>query len=585
MAFSEAFLQELKYRADMYSVASRYVNLRKSGRVYVGLCPFHSEKTPSFNVFEDTQSFYCFGCGAGGDVITFIRRIENLDYVDAVKLLAQMYGLEVPDETADDKTSILRKRILEINREAARFYHSCLKSPEGAPGRAYFKKRQLLPTTITHFGLGYAPARWDALLSHMRGLGFRDDELRAASLVSVKDGRAFDKFRNRVMFPIIDLQGNVIGFGGRVLDDSTPKYLNSSDTPVFKKSRNLYALNFAKGSQENGLILCEGYMDVIALHQAGFKNAVATLGTALTPEQSRLMARYAQDVVISYDSDEAGQKAAQRAIKLLTEVGLSVRVLRIEGGKDPDEFIKTHGADKFKLMLEKSGNHIEYRLSQVKSKYDLSLPDQKVKCLNEMESVLATVESAIEREVYAGRIAEEMDVSKENLLYEINRKVAQLTKRQQRSELRQEIAGTRGINDRINPEKSRYLRAAMAEETLIVLLYKNPDFLKTLDEIIKPEDFITEFNRKVYSAEREMILEGGAPDLAKLGVVLTPEEIGKVTSLLVLRPVSNTIEEARDCADVILQEKLLKADNGIDALDKFSKLKQKKLEEKKYRRE
>lgn len=585
MAFSEAFLQELKYRADMYSVASRYVNLRKSGRVYVGLCPFHSEKTPSFNVFEDTQSFYCFGCGAGGDVITFIRRIENLDYVDAVKLLAQMYGLEVPDETADDKTSILRKRILEINREAARFYHSCLKSPEGAPGRAYFKKRQLLPTTITHFGLGYAPAKWDALLSHMRGLGFRDDELRAASLVSVKDGRAFDKFRNRVMFPIIDLQGNVIGFGGRVLDDSTPKYLNSSDTPVFKKSRNLYALNFAKGSQENGLILCEGYMDVIALHQAGFKNAVATLGTALTPEQSRLMARYAQDVVISYDSDEAGQKAAQRAIKLLTEVGLSVRVLRIEGGKDPDEFIKTHGADKFKLMLEKSGNHIEYRLSQVKSKYDLSLPDQKVKCLNEMESVLATVESAIEREVYAGRIAEEMNVSKENLLYEINRKVAQLTKRQQRSELRQEIAGTRGINDRINPEKSRYLRAAMAEETLIVLLYKNPDFLKTLDEIIKPEDFITEFNRKVYSAEREMILEGGAPDLAKLGVVLTPEEIGKVTSLLVLRPVSNTIEEARDCADVILQEKLLKADNGIDALDKFSKLKQKKLEEKKYRRE
>lgn len=585
MAFSEAFLQELKYRADMYSVASRYVNLRKSGRVYVGLCPFHSEKTPSFNVFEDTQSFYCFGCGAGGDVITFIRRIENLDYVDAVKLLAQMYGLEVPDETADDKTSILRKRILEINRVAARFYHSCLKSPDGAPGRAYFKKRLLLPSTITHFGLGYAPAKWDALLSHMRGLGFRDDELRAASLVSVKDGRAFDKFRNRVMFPIIDLQGNVIGFGGRVLDDSTPKYLNSSDTPVFKKSRNLYALNFAKGSQENGLILCEGYMDVIALHQAGFKNAVATLGTALTPEQSRLMARYAQDVVISYDSDEAGQKAAQRAIKLLTEVGLSVRVLRIEGGKDPDEFIKTHGADKFKLMLEKSGNHIEYRLSQVKSKYDLSLPDQKVKCLNEMESVLATVESAIEREVYAGRIAEEMDVSKENLLYEINRKVAQLTKRQQRSELRQEIAGTRGINDRINPEKSRYLRAAMAEETLIVLLYKNPDFLKTLDEIIKPEDFITEFNRKVYSAEREMILEGGAPDLAKLGVVLTPEEIGKVTSLLVLRPVSNTIEEARDCADVILQEKLLKADNGIDALDKFSKLKQKKLEEKKYRRE
>ena len=425
MAFSETFMQELKYRADMNTVASRYVNLRKSGRGYVGLCPFHSEKTPSFNVFEDTQSFYCFGCGAGGDVITFIRRIENLDYVDAVKLLAQMCGLEVPDESIDDGSALLRKKIMEINREAAKFFYACLKSPEGAPGREYFKKRKLLPSTITGFGLGYAPASWNLLFSHLKSLGYSEDELSAASLISSKDGHSYDKFRNRVMFPIIDLQGNVIAFGGRVLDDSTPKYLNSSDTPVFKKSRNLYALNFAKSSGGKSLILCEGYMDVIAMHQAGFKNAVATLGTSLTQEQSRLIARYAQDVIVSYDADEAGQKAAQRAIGLLTQVGLNVRVLHIEGGKDPDEFIKTHGADKFKLMLEKCGNHIEYRLSQAKAKYDLKVPDQKIKCINELEAVLATVDSSIEREVYAGRLAQELELTKENLLEEINRKASQ----------------------------------------------------------------------------------------------------------------------------------------------------------------
>ncbi|HEX2938705.1 MAG TPA: DNA primase, partial [Ruminiclostridium sp.] len=408
MAFSDSFLQELKYRADMATVAQRYVNLRKSGRGYVGLCPFHSEKSPSFYVFEDTQSFYCFGCGAGGDVITFIRRIENLDYVDAIKNLAGQFGLDVPEEGVDDSASRLRKRILEMNREAAKFYYACLKSPDGEPGRKYFKKRQLLPSTIKGFGLGYAPAKWDALKSHLKSLGFDEEEMKAASLINEKDGHSYDKFRNRVMFPIIDLQGSVIAFGGRVLDDSTPKYLNSSDTPVFKKSRGLYALNFAKGSADGTLILCEGYMDVIALHQAGFKNAVATLGTALTPEQSRLMSRYAKDVVVSYDSDEPGQKAAQRAIGLLTQAGINVRVLRIEGGKDPDEFIKTHGADKFRIMLKKSGSHIEYRIEKAKAKYDLNIPEQKIEFLKEAKNVLASVESAVEREVYAGKIAQEL---------------------------------------------------------------------------------------------------------------------------------------------------------------------------------
>ena len=589
MAFSETFLQELKYRADMNTVAERYVNLKKSGRGSIGLCPFHSEKTPSFNVFEDTQSFYCFGCGAGGDVITFMRRIENLDYVDAVRLLAQQFGLGIPDEATDDQTSALRRRILEMNREAAKYFHTVLKSPEGAPGRDYFKKRMLRPETVTGFGLGYARPVWDGLLSHLKQLGYREEEMLAAALVREKDGHYYDQFRNRVIFPIIDLQGNVIAFGGRVLDDSKPKYLNSADTPVFKKSRGLYALNFAKGSSggtaDKSLILCEGYMDVIALHQAGFKNAVATLGTALTPEQTRLMARYAQDIIVSYDADEAGQKAAQRAIGLLTQAGLSVRVLRIEGQKDPDEFIKVNGADKFKAILEKSGSHIEYRLTQAKAKYDLTRPEQKVEYIREAEAVLCTIKSAIEREVYAGRLAEELEVSKETLLGEIGRMLKKNSRRQQTNELRGLIAATAGMKDRVNPEKGRYLRAAMAEESLIVLLYKNPDFLKALDNILKPEDFLTEFNKRVYAAEREMILRDAQPDLAEFGALFTPEETGKITGMLTLRAVSNTLEEARDCAQVLLQEKLLKADNGLDALDKLEGIRQKKLDEKNYRRE
>lgn len=585
MAFSETFLQDLKYRADMVTVASRYVNLRKSGRGYVGLCPFHSEKTPSFNIFSENQSFYCFGCGAGGDVITFIEKIENLDYVDAVKFLAQLVGMEVPEENADDGTTRLRKRIFEINREAAKLYYACLKSPLGLPGLEYFKKRKLSAKTITAFGLGYAPDSWDYLLKHMRSLGYTDEELEKASLITIKNNHSYDKFRNRVMYPIIDLQGNVIAFGGRVLDDSKPKYLNSSDTLVFKKSNNIYALNFAKSAEHKTLILCEGYMDVIAMHQAGFKNAIATLGTALTQEQSRLMARYANDIIVSYDADEAGQKAAARAIGLLTAVGLNVRVLHIEGGKDPDEFIKNYGADKFRLMLDKCGNHIEYRLANVKAKYDLGIADQKVKCIKELETVLATVESSIEREVYTGKVAEEMDLKKDNLLADIERKAKALKGSHKKAEIREQINTTRGMKDKINPEKGRYLRAAIAEETLIVILYKNPDFFKELDGLITPEDFLTDFNRRVYEKELQIIRDGLTLDLGSFAKDFTSQETGKITSMIIMRVVSNTIEEARDCVEVIKQEKLLRQDSSVDALDKLNNIKQKKMQEINNRRE
>lgn len=581
VAFSDAFLQELKYRCDIESVATRYVNLRKSGRTFVGLCPFHSEKTPSFHVYPDTQNFYCFGCGKGGDIITFIRSIENLDYVDAVRFLAKIAGLEVPEDDSDSGEAAARRRVLEMNREAARYYHNCLKQPEGEPGRQYFAARKLLPETLTRFGLGYAPQSWTFLRDHLREKGFTDEEMRVAALIRVKNNSAYDQFRKRVIFPIIDLQGNVIAFGGRVLDDSKPKYLNSADTPVFKKSRSLFALNFAKNGASDSLILCEGYMDVIALHQAGFKNAVATLGTALTTEQARLMARYAKEIVVSYDSDEAGQKATARATVLLTEAGLKVRVLKIQGGKDPDEFIKANGPEKFKILIEKSGGYIDYSLEKAKKKYNLDIPQQKVDYIKEAAGILANVESRIEREVYAGRLAQDLSISKEMLMAEILSLSEKNGKKRRKSKIREEMAETAGTRDRINPQKSRYLKAARAEESIIVLLYKNPDFLKKIDAMIGPENFMTDFNKRVYSCLRQQILEDRAADLYRLSEYFTTDEISKLTRMLMVKQVSNTIEEARECAQVILKEKLLKSKDGKDEIQLIRELANKKLEEKK----
>lgn len=553
----EAFLQELKDRCDIESVVSRYVNLRKSGKSMVGLCPFHSEKTPSFHVYPDDQHFYCFGCETGGDVITFVRKIENLEYREAVEFLAAQAGMTVPDdEPGAQAASRIRERILEMNRAAARFFHSCLISPQGKEGLAYFERRGLSMHTIRSFGLGYAPDGWENLLCHLQQQGFRPEELAAGALaLRGRNGGFYDAFRHRVMFPIIDLRGNVVAFGGRVLDDSKPKYLNSNDTPAFHKSRCLFALNFAKNSGGQSLLLCEGYMDAIALHQAGFGNAVATLGTALTPEQARLMARYAREVVISYDADKAGQNASQRAIGLLTQAGLAVRVLRIEGGKDPDEFIRTHGADRFRMLLEHSGNHIEYRLASALQKYNVDITEQKAAYLKEAVEILATVESMVERDVYAGKLAEALGVSKENVLADA---AALRTKRQSRAKkarVREEIAAAHGMKDRVNPEKRTNLLAARAEENLIVLLYRNPDFLKRMDDLVRPEDFVTAFNRRVYTALREQAI-AGEPDLSALGAAFSADEMGKITGLLHKTLVSNTLQEVRDCAGVLRSEQM-----------------------------
>ena len=500
MAFPEGFIQELKMRNDISEVAAPYVTLRRRGRNMVGLCPFHGEKTPSFNIYTENGSFYCFGCGVGGDVISFIMKIENLDYVDAVKFLAQRAGMAMPENTYDDSMSKLKTRIYEANREAARFFYNTLNLPVGKSGLDYLHGRMLSDRTIRHFGLGYADDDWSSLTNHLKSKGFSESELIAANLaVKRRSGGVYDRFSNRVIFPIIDLRGNVIAFGGRIMTDEKPKYLNTSDTPVFKKSENLFSLNNAKNAGTRTLLLCEGYMDVIAVNQAGFNNAVATLGTSLTSEQAMLMKRYADEVIICYDADEAGQKATSRAIPLLRNAGLLVRVLTVPNGKDPDEYIKSQGADgpaAFAALMEKSGNDIDYRLQKLRADYLLDTADGRVGYLEAAAAVIASIQSPIEQDVYASKLCKEFEIDKNAFseqLKKLSRKRYREDYRKQQQKIRTELSG-RG--DRIDKDRAKVPRSSSAEEALIVYLIKNPDSASSIEEQITSDQFQNSLMRR-----------------------------------------------------------------------------------------
>ncbi|MGM9625085.1 MAG: DNA primase, partial [Eubacteriales bacterium] len=429
MALPEGFIEELKIRNNIEDVISSHVSLKRAGSNYVGLCPFHNEKSPSFTVFSATRSFYCFGCGAGGDVITFVMKTENLDYIGAVTFLAKRAGIEMPEDPSFQKSDagVRKTRIFAMNRDAARFYHGMLAKPEGEAGLRYLHARGLSDAVIRRFGLGFAPdefsLRSNLFLDHMHGLGYTDRELTAGFLCSVskKNGKLYPIFRNRVMFPVIDTQGEVIAFGGRVMDDSKPKYLNSSDTPAFKKSRSLFALNFARGSCAERLILCEGYMDVIAIHAAGIPIAVATLGTAITQEQAHIMARYTKEVVIAYDMDSAGRTAAEKAIVLLDSVGVKTKILKLEGAKDPDEFIRKNGADAFRLRLDDSENQFDYRCNTVIASHNLQDFNDRMACISELTALLSTLHTDVERDVYIGRLAQRLGISSESLRNDVAR--------------------------------------------------------------------------------------------------------------------------------------------------------------------
>ena len=561
MALPDSFIQELISRNDIESVVSSYVRMKRRGRNLVGLCPFHGEKTPSFTLYPDTESFYCFGCGAGGDVITFIKRIENLDYIDAVRFLADRAGMKMPEDTRDDAVSRLRLRILEANREAARFFHSCLYSPTGKEGLEYYYRRGYTDHTIRHFGLGYAPDDFHILRDYLRKKGYRDEELTAAFLCKKSArGHLYDIFRHRVIIPIIDIRGTVIAFGGRVLDDSKPKYLNSGDTLAFKKTNNLFALNFAKSRAGDGLILCEGYMDVIALHQAGFTNAVAALGTSFTAEHARLIARYASTVTLVFDADAAGQKGTKRAIDLLRDTGVDIRVITIPDGKDPDEFIRLHGPERFKLLMERAANDVEYRLIELGRRYSLDTADGRVLYLKEAAGLLAGLSSPIERDVYAGKLAQELSVSKEALLSQVESRRRQQAKKQQERQLSQIVRQSDDVQRRINPEAQKHPRAVSAEEALLGMLILHPDYIEAASQVLPPEEFVTSFNRRLYERLLERHRNGLLIELAFLASDFSEEEMGSITRIVrEARERVSSREEVVRCADVIRKEHQLLA--------------------------
>lgn len=558
MALSDDFLTELRNRADIESTISSYVNLKRAGRISKGLCPFHGEKTPSFTVYPDTQSYYCFGCGNGGDVITFIKNIENLDYIDAVRFLADKNGMDMPDENSYDSTVNKRRlRMLEANREAARFFHKCLTTKEGAVGYKYFRDRGLSDDTIRRFGLGFAPDDFHALTNHMLKLGYTKDELVFANLSrrsQKNESNVYDNFRNRVMFPIIDVKGNVIAFGGRVMDDSKPKYLNTSDTMVYKKSQGVFALNLAKKSGKDSLILCEGYMDVIAMHQAGFTNTVAGLGTALTSEQAHLLSRYASEIMIAYDADEAGQKAAARALTIFKNTPLKIKVLHLSGGKDPDEIIKNYGIEKMKAIINGAANEIEFALLREHSKYDVASDDGKRQYLQAAIKVLANV-GAIDLEIYASRLADELSVSKDIIVSEAKRLAKRNTTVQQKKEFTQMVSQG-DLLDKLNPQRKTYYRAAKAEEMLIALVMANHEFIKDVLSKITAEDFVTDFNGRIFKAVTDRISSGRASEISFLYGELTEEELSAVAKIqTVSHTLKNTFAECADCINIILNEK------------------------------
>lgn len=560
---NEDFLSELRTRADIESTVSSYVSLKRRGRILTGLCPFHSEKTPSFTVYPETQSYYCFGCGSGGDVITFIKNIENLDYIESVRYLAERVGMSMPQEKFNSDLYEKRRRMFEANRLAARFFHAALYSPEGEAGLQYLHNRGLTDATIRKFGLGYAPAGWDKLRSFMKKQGFTDLELYEANLLRMSDKNGkkhyYDAFVDRAMFPVLDLRGNVLAFSGRALTSDAPrKYVNTSDTLIYKKGENIFALNFAKKTAQDFLILCEGNLDVISLHQAGFDNAVAGLGTALTEHQVALLSRYTGAVYLCYDADEAGQKAAQKALRLFENTTLRVKVIHLEGGKDPDEILKKFGTARFKSLLEGAANDVEYRILRARDGIDVSAPDGKKRFLEAACRVLAELRSPVELDIYAARLSEELGVAKEAILAQ-TKKIAQTRiKHSEKNVLRDaqdvEKKADKVINA-VNPERAKHMRAAKAEELLCASLMHNPEFFSQIKEEITAENFVTSFNARVFSEIAVQLFENRMFSISALDG-FSAEEIGAVARIQTLIPqLANTLSECRDCIKVIAEEK------------------------------
>ena len=534
MAISPDYLQELSQRTDIAELVGGYVQLRRRGRTYTGLCPFHSEKTPSFVVYPETASFYCFGCGAGGDAITFVKRINNLDYIEAVKFLAARAGMPLPDDR--DDTGKIKRRILAMNKDTARFYFEQLNTDEGRAARGYLRGRALSDGTIKRFGLGYSPEGYHATSDYLRNKGYTEEEMLTGGIIKRgQRGGTYDFFHGRVMFPIIDLRGNVIAFGGRRMgDEGGPKYLNSGDTPVFKKSRNMFALNIAKRSQSKRYILCEGYMDAIALHQAGFDTAVAPLGTAFTPEQAKLLSTYADELVLCYDSDEAGQKATRRAIGILANEPVKVSILTVQGAKDPDEFIKKYGPERFQMLLDGCNNAIEYELARAKANYDLTKPDGRVGYLRDAIEILSGRVTPTERDVYAGRLAEETDVEKKTVLTQLEARLRaksrKAAKEREKALLGEGAAAQIKVPYTQGGQKA--LGVAFAEQQLMAAALKDPEHLKVIAARLTPERFITPEMAEVFQLLLQKRQRGEYVDFTQLSGELPEATVSLLSRIL-----------------------------------------------------
>ena len=556
MAFPAPFIDELIARNPIEDVVGQYVSLKRSGSNLFGLCPFHGEKSASFSVKPEKGMYYCFGCHKGGGVINFQMEIEGISYPDAVRALAKRAGMEVPEDEQYQSRYRQQERLWALHKEAARFYHSQLYAPCGSNALAYAVGRGMTKPVLTTFGIGYAPNEWDALIKVLRAKGYTDEELKASGLVTVsqKNGKIFDRFRDRLMFPIINERGYVIGFGGRIMtnDKSTAKYLNSPETLIFNKRKNLFALNLAKNSKLGYMILVEGYMDAIALHQYGFNCAVASLGTALTEDGAALLRKYTDQVVLIYDGDAAGQNATQRAIPMLEKTGLQVKVLQMKGAKDPDEFLKKYGADKFKVLLEGSTNRIEYQLNAIRKKYDISEDDQKVKYLQESADLISSLGSVVQREVYGGRVAEAAKISPDAMKLEIDRAWKRRRYQEKKKQEKIDLAPARSLQPRSRNIRYDNMKSAMAEETVIAMALKVPALLDQAGEL-KPDQFSVPLLAKVYGQITSRHEQGNEVSLAVL-TDLDGEEMSHIAGI-VYRLDGPVNEDAfRDCVRTIRAE-------------------------------
>ena len=569
MPLPDRFLDELLARTDIVDLVSESVRLTRKGNSYWGCCPFHSEKTPSFHVVPDRQMYKCFGCGKGGGAVNYVMELENLPFKDAIAVLAQRVGMQVPEFGAAPGARERREKILTINKQAARTFHRWLHGPEGAEGLNYLRRRGLSPRTLTNFGLGFAPNRWDGLITELAAQGYdKRDLLDAGLAVSSKDGRIYDRFRNRVMFPIIDVRGNVIGFGGRVMDDSVPKYLNSPDTPVYNKSRNVFALNIAKTSKAGRVILTEGYMDTISLHQAGFDSAVASLGTALTEEHGQLLSRYFKEAVIAYDGDGAGVAAAQRAIPILEKAGLKVKVLRMQGAKDPDEFIKAYGREAFARLLDQSENQVDYRLAQLQKKFDLNDDSQKVAFLQEAAQLVSALHSAVEREIYGGHAAQAAGVTPDAMKMEVDRALKGRLRKAKKQQERRDLTPTSQLQPRARSLRYENIRSARAEEGLLRLLILDPGLADKMAGITGAE-FSSPLLGRAFDRLMQRAGEGLSTQLAALAEDFSGGEMDHLAQVAAQpESVANSGQAIADYISLIRGEKLLRegGEQGDDLL-------------------